>query len=221
MRISLNWLKEFVDIADEPSALGEKLSLAGLAVDEVVEEGDDVILELDITTNRGDCLSHLGVAREVAAIYDQEVRLPKFEVTEGNKPLEGAFAISITDPDLCRRYCGRYIAGVTIGPSPDWLARRVEAVGIRSINNVADITNYVLMELGHPMHAFDADTLGDNQIIVRRGRSGRDANDVGWRNQKAGPVHAGNCRSKTRDCACRDHGRRRDRNFGIDKERFA
>lgn len=168
MRISLNWLKEFVDIADEPSALGEKLSLAGLAVDEVVEEGDDVILELDITTNRGDCLSHLGVAREVAAIYDQEVRLPKFEVTEGNKPLEGAFAISITDPDLCRRYCGRYIAGVTIGPSPDWLARRVEAVGIRSINNVADITNYVLMELGHPMHAFDADTLGDNQIIVRR-----------------------------------------------------
>ncbi len=171
MRISLTWLKEFVSTPDDASRLGEKLSLAGLAVDAIEENGDDIILDLDITTNRGDCLSHLGVAREVATLYRKEVILPQFEVAEIDRATGDAFSISITDEDLCKRYCGRYIEGVRIGKSPDWLVRRIEALGIRSINNVADITNYVLMELGHPLHAFDADTLADKQIIVRRAES--------------------------------------------------
>ncbi len=168
MRISLNWLKEFVPTPENASRLGEKLSLAGLAVDAIEENGNDIILDLDITTNRGDCLSHLGVAREVATLYGKEVSLPSLEVAEIDRAAEAAFSISITDEDLCKRYCGRYIEGVTIGKSPDWLVQRIEALGIRSVNNVADITNYVLMELGHPLHAFDADTLADKKIIVRR-----------------------------------------------------
>jgi phenylalanyl-tRNA synthetase beta chain len=168
MRISLNWLKEFVSTPDDASRLGERLSLAGLAVDTIEENGDDVIFDLDITTNRGDCLSHLGVARELATLYGTDLNLPQFEVAEIDRPVGAAFSISIADEALCKRYCGRYIEGVTIGQSPDWLVQRIEALGIRSINNVADITNYVLMELGHPLHAFDSDTLAGNQIIVRR-----------------------------------------------------
>ena len=169
MRISLNWLKEFVPIPDDASGLSEKLARAGFAVDAMEEIADDIILDLDITTNRGDCLSHLGVAREVATLYGKKASQPRFEVGEINRTAAAAFSISITDEDLCRRYCGRYIEGVTMGKSPDWLVRRIEAVGIRAINNVADITNYVLMELGHPLHAFDADALAEGQIIVRRG----------------------------------------------------
>ncbi len=168
MRISLNWLKEYVSTPDDASQLSERLSLAGLAVDAMETTGDDVVLDLDITTNRGDCLSHLGVAREVGTLYGKVVRMPAINVAEIERRAGSVVSISIADNDLCKRYCGRYIEGVTIGKSPDWLVRRIEAVGIRSINNVADITNYVLMELGHPLHAFDADTLAQGQIIVRR-----------------------------------------------------
>ena len=168
MRISLNWLREFVDIPDNVPVLSEKLSMAGFAVDGVEPSGDDSILELDVTTNRGDCLSHFGIAREVATIYGGQAHLPKIEVVESAPRADSAFSISIADDDLCQRYCGRYIEGVTIERSPKWLAQRIESVGIRSVNNVADITNYVLMELGQPLHAFDADSLVDHQIVVRR-----------------------------------------------------
>src|SRR5206468_5139074 len=118
--------------------------------------------------NRPDCLSHFGVAREVAAIYGSTLRPPKFELREAEKRASDVVTISISDPDLCARYCGRYIAGVKIGPSPEWLKARLEALGGRSINNVADVTNNVMLELGQPLHAFDADTLQGQEIIVRR-----------------------------------------------------
>jgi phenylalanyl-tRNA synthetase beta chain len=172
MRISLNWLREFVAIPDDVTDLTERLSMAGLAVDEVQQNGNDYLLDLDVTTNRGDCLSHLGVARELAAIYSTEVHRSVPTPTEIERPTEGAFSVAIVDEDLCHRYCGRYIEGVRIEKSPQWLAERIESLGIRPINNVADITNYVLMELGHPLHAFDADSLAKNQIVVRRAESG-------------------------------------------------
>jgi phenylalanyl-tRNA synthetase beta chain len=172
MKISMQWLQEFLDISEEPAQVGDRLTLVGLAVDGLETLSNDTILELDITANRGDCLSHLGVARELAAVYDLDIRHPETAVEENSTAVEDTFAISIADPVLCRRYCGRYISGVTIGPSPEWLVERLEAVGVRSINNVADITNYVLMELGHPLHAFDADTLKGSQIVVRRAESG-------------------------------------------------
>jgi phenylalanyl-tRNA synthetase beta chain len=172
MKISLNWLNEFVDVPESPEQLRSRLTGVGLAVDALDKAGDDFIYELDIATNRPDCLGHVGVAREVAAIYGVSLRMPKFEMREGVKPAADVFSISIEDSEQCGRYCGRYIEGVKIGPSPDWLKNRLEALGVRSINNVADVTNYVMLELSQPLHAFDADRLAKRKIIVRRARPG-------------------------------------------------
>ncbi|MBI2149213.1 MAG: phenylalanine--tRNA ligase subunit beta, partial [Acidobacteria bacterium] len=168
MKVSYKWLKEFADIPESPRQLGARLTAVGLAVDALEPSGDDAVFELDIATNRPDCLSHVGVAREAAAIYGIEPRKPQFDLREAETHAAAVFSISISDPDLCPRYCGRYIEGVKIGPSPEWLKARLELLGVRSINNVADATNYVMIELGQPLHAFDAGTLGGRQIIVRR-----------------------------------------------------
>jgi phenylalanyl-tRNA synthetase beta chain len=168
MKISYSWIREFVDVSDTPQRLGTRLTDLGMAVDALDVNGDDAIFELDIATNRPDCLSHFGVAREVSVAYSSPLNPPRFELRQGENHTAGVFSISIADTDLCGRYCGRYITGVRIGPSPEWLKARLEALGLRSINNVADITNYVMLELGQPLHAFDADTLEGKQIIVRR-----------------------------------------------------
>src|SRR5579862_5261820 len=168
MKISYNWLKEFVEITEAPDELADRFTNVGLAVDALEKIGNDAVFELDVATNRPDCLSHFGVAREIAAIYGTELKPPKIDLREVQTAAADAFSISIVDTDLCSRYCGRYIADVKIGPSPGWLKARLETLGVRSINNVADITNYVMLELGQPLHAFDADTLDRQQIIVRR-----------------------------------------------------
>jgi len=168
MKISYNWLKEFVDIPVDPQTLGQRLTHAGFALESCEDSAGDTTLDLDVTTSRPDCLSHLGIAREVRAIFGGTLRSPKFKLTESSRKASDAVSIAIEDPELCGRYSGRYIGGVRIGPSPEWLKKRLEALEIRSINNVADVTNYVMMELGHPMHAFDADKLAGRQIIVRR-----------------------------------------------------
>lgn len=172
MKISIQWLKELVEIPADLEALRQKLTLAGLAVDAVEASGDDTVLELDVTTNRPDCLSHVGVAREVAAIYDRKVRKPEVRIGEVAGSTSDFFAIAISDPDLCGRYSGRLIRGVTVGPSPGWLKKRLDALGIRSIDNVTDVTNFVMMELGQPLHAFDAATLKGGKIAVRRADAG-------------------------------------------------
>src|SRR6185369_2338659 len=168
MKISLSWLKEFVDIPDDPETLGRKVTSVGVAVDTIEKSGDDTIYEFDVTTNRPDCLSHLGIAREISAIYGAPLHEPRFDLRQTGDDTSNVFGIEIADPDLCGRYCARYIEGVRIGPSPEWLKKRLEAIGQRSINNVADVTNLVMMEVGQPLHAFDADTLHNQQIIVRR-----------------------------------------------------
>jgi phenylalanyl-tRNA synthetase beta chain len=168
MKISFHWLKEFVDVPDDAQSLGRKLTNVGLAVDAMESKDSDTVYEFDITTNRPDCLNHLGVAREASAIYGAELRRPTFDLREDGEETENIFSIDIADPDLCGRYSARYIEGVRIAPSPEWLKRRLEVLGLRSINNVADVTNLVMMEIGQPLHAFDADTLHNQQIIVRR-----------------------------------------------------
>jgi len=168
MKVSNNWLKEFVAIPEGPQQLATRFTNLGLAVDALESHADDSLFDLDVATNRPDCLSHFGVAREVAAAYGLPLKPPKFELAESEKRASDVFSISISDPELCARYCGRYIAGVKIGASPDWLRTRLESIGVRSINNVADVTNYVMLELGQPLHAFDADTVSGQQIIVRR-----------------------------------------------------
>ncbi|GAB4264232.1 phenylalanine--tRNA ligase subunit beta [Deferrisoma sp.] len=132
----------------------------------------ETVIEVEITPNRPDCLSVVGVAREVAALTGGELRIPEPEVPEEGPAVEELTSVEIRDPDLCHRYAARVIRGVRVGPSPLWLRRRLEACGVRSINNVVDVTNYVLLELGHPLHAFDRNRLVEGRIVVQRARDG-------------------------------------------------
>jgi phenylalanyl-tRNA synthetase beta chain len=133
---------------------------------------DDTIFEIEITPNRPDALSIVGVAREVAAVTGAPFRFPQVAVKEGEAETASLATVEIADPDLCPRYAARVISGLTVKPSPPWLAQRLRAVGLRPINNVVDVTNYVLWELGQPLHAFDHATLGGGRIVVRRARPG-------------------------------------------------
>ena len=176
MKILLSWLKEFVPLPADIRRLAHDLTMLGLAVDAVATEDGETVLDLDITTNRPDCLSHYGVARELSALYGKPLaafgKAGTGKSRARRKESPGKAVVKIVARDLCRRYAARLIHGVAVGASPTWLARRLELVGIRSINNVADATNYVLMEYGHPLHTFDLDRLEGGKIIVRRAASG-------------------------------------------------
>ena len=175
MKISLSWLKEFVEVPADPAAIKAALVGVGLGVESYASVEGDFVFEIEVTTNRPDCLSHYGTARELAALYGRPLK-PLSEIVTGLKEsgttAASEAAIEIAAPDLCARYCGRVIHNVQVKPSPMWLMKRLEAVGQRPINNVADATNYVLMELGHPLHAFDLARLRQKKIIVRRARNG-------------------------------------------------
>lgn len=132
----------------------------------------DTVLDIGVTPNRADCLSIVGVAREVAALTGKKIRYPRIAVEENDEDINDITSVVILDPDLCPRYTARIIKNVTIGPSPAWMRRRLEAVGLRSINNIVDITNFVMMELGQPLHAFDYRFLEEGRIVVRRSRDG-------------------------------------------------
>ena len=174
MNISYKWLKELIDIDLPATDLAEKLTRVGLAVDGVHQYGEDFVLDIDLTSNRPDCLSHLGVAREVSVITGKPLAAGT-SANEAEIPLPAALAheiVKIEAPELCHRFTARIIRNVKIGSSPKWLVDRLEAIGERSINNVADITNYVMHELGQPMHSFDLDNLAENRIVVRAPRPG-------------------------------------------------
>jgi phenylalanyl-tRNA synthetase beta chain len=133
---------------------------------------DDWILEVEITPNRPDCLSVVGVAREVAALTGAPFRFPAVQVKEGEPDIAALASVEVEDRELCPRYTARLITGLTVAPSPPWLAQRLRAVGLRPINNLVDVTNYVLWELGHPLHAFDFERLAGHKVVVRRARPG-------------------------------------------------
>ena len=132
----------------------------------------DVLLEIGLTPNRADCLSVAGIAREIAAKLGTRVRYPDMAIAEGAAPADATISVTVEDTDLCPRYAARYISGCRIAPSPQWLVKRLNAVGMRSISNVVDVTNLVMMELGHPLHAFDCDRLEGHRIVVRRAGEG-------------------------------------------------
>ncbi len=132
----------------------------------------DLILEIKVTPNRADCLSHFGLAREIAAIRGGEYIFPMKTLSEVANSTKKMVDLNVKDQTLCPRYSGRYIAGVKVGPSPEWMQSRLEAVGLKSINNIVDITNYVMMELGQPLHAFDARFLEGNKIVVEKSKAG-------------------------------------------------
>ena len=164
MRVPLSWLKEYIDGEIETNRIADALTMAGLEVGAVEEIKGDIVLDIEITPNRSDCLSILGIAREVKVIFGLKLKKPAFKIQKELK--DDKFIISIANPELCYRYAGRIVKGAKIAESPDWLKDRLEKSGIRSINNVVDVTNYVLLEYGHPLHAFDLDLLDGYCIRV-------------------------------------------------------
>ena len=167
MKTSYSWLKDYVDIKLSPEGLAEKLTMAGLEVTSLEKKAGDVIMEFEVTPNRPDCLSIIGIAREVAAITNKKLKIPKASVKATSK---ATAKVEIKDKDLCPRYTARIIEGVKVGPSPKWLVDKLEGMGIRPVNNVVDITNFCLFESAQPLHAFDYDKLTGKKIIVRRAK---------------------------------------------------
>jgi len=170
MKITPTWLREFVDLKVDTKQLAEDLTAAGLAVELTAGEGENLVFDMEITTNRVDAMNHYGIARECSAIYDLDLRPiePKLPSTKG----KAKFAIELPDPQGCARYTAQIIRGIKLAPSPARIARRLEMVEARPINNGVDASNYTLIEMGHPTHAFDLDTLEGGKIIVRRARAG-------------------------------------------------
>jgi len=172
MKISLDWLSDYVEIESGPERVAEVLSEVGFACEGMETHGDDTVIDLEVTSNRGDCLGHIGIARELAAATGKALRLPVVELEESQRDVGELASVEIEAPELCGRYTARIVEGVSIGPGPGWMARRLEAVGMRSVNNVVDATNYAMMETGQPPHAFDYAKIADGRIIVRRARRG-------------------------------------------------
>ncbi|HNX26164.1 MAG TPA: phenylalanine--tRNA ligase subunit beta, partial [Phycisphaerae bacterium] len=172
MNTSINWLKQYVDTDLSPEQLAELFTGIGLNCDGVEIQDSDAVLDLEVTSNRPDCLGHIGIARELAAATGKELRLPKVSLPAGKGNINEITSVTVEAPELCPRYTARVIKNVKIGPSPKWLTDYLTAVGIRCINNVVDITNYILMEYSQPLHSFDFDRLDGKRIIVRRARKG-------------------------------------------------
>ena len=189
MRVLYSWLRDFVDVPDGPAEVGRRLSLRGLALEGlepapagdappgVTPLADDAVLDFDVTANRPDCMSIVGIAREIATVYGLPLRLPSptasghLRAADLRAVERDTFSVRIDAPDLCARYAGA-AADVRVGPSPAWMQLRLTALGVRPISNVVDVTNYVLLELGQPMHAFDHARLADAAILVRQAHVG-------------------------------------------------
>src|SRR5437879_2516746 len=190
MKIPYRWVRELVELDLSAAQAADRLINAGVEVASVTplapdfrgvvageieaieRELGDHVLEVEITPNRPDCLSVLGIARELAALTGGRLRPPQVKLRESAPAARELTRVKIEAPDLCHRFTVRVISGVTVGPSPAWLQARLRAVGLRPISNVVDVTNYVLWELGHPLHAFDYAAVTDATIVVRRARPG-------------------------------------------------
>lgn len=172
MKISTAWLHEYLDIQESPQKLKDDLSMIGLLVEAIEERNETSVLEVEVTSNRPDCLSHIGIARELAALYKRPLRYPETQEVLSIESDRIPFEIEIRDTDLCPRYSALVFEGIRVGESPDWMKKRLEDAGMRPLNNIVDITNYVLLELGHPLHAFDYDILRQGKIVVERAQQG-------------------------------------------------
>ncbi len=172
MKVLLSWLKDYVDIELSAQEVAEILSNRGFPYEGIEQLDNDAVIDVEVTSNRGDCLGYIGVARELAAATGKELKLPKVELAESSKPASEFASVEIREPELCQRYTARIIEGVKVGPTPDWMRKRLEAIGMRSVNNVVDATNYAMMETGQPPHAFDCKKLFGGKIIVRKAEAG-------------------------------------------------
>lgn len=173
MRISTNWLRDFVTLAPPLERIAERLTMVGLEVKRIEPRPDikDTIFEIEVTTNRPDWLSHFGVAREIHAVENTGLKIPPSKNPE-HRPMPSGWKLDLKEADGCPYYTACLIEGIQEGPTPDWMKNRLEASGLRSINLLVDITNYVLLEIGQPLHAFDADLLRGHEVQIRRAKAG-------------------------------------------------
>ncbi|NQT02872.1 MAG: phenylalanine--tRNA ligase subunit beta [Planctomycetes bacterium] len=186
MKVSLNWLSDYIEtgLGADPvrgpkgkgsngaDQIAEILSDLGFPCEGIEHLDNDVVIDVEITSNRGDCLGYIGIARELAAAIGKKLKMSDIELDELDKDVTEFAGVEIVEPDLCGRYTARIIEGVKVAQSPDWLRKRLEAVGLRSVNNVVDATNYAMMETGQPPHAFDYVRITDGKIIVRKALAG-------------------------------------------------
>ncbi|MBL9122615.1 MAG: phenylalanine--tRNA ligase subunit beta [Planctomycetaceae bacterium] len=187
MIVSWNWLKEYVNLDMPAAELERRLMFAGLNHESTADVAGDLAIDLEVTSNRADCLGHLGIAREVAVLWERELKVPAAQPVAQGPAAETLVRVKIEAPQLCSRYTARVIRGVKVGPSPSWLTRRLATIGIAAINNVVDITNYVLMECGQPLHAFDFQKLAGGEIIVREPRAGEKLEAIDHKTYELGP----------------------------------
>lgn len=190
MLVTWNWLTDYVPLGMPHDELVQRLSMAGLNHESSTTLPDDVVIDLEVTSNRPDWLGHIGVAREIAVLYGLPLRVPAPAPPADGPPVTDLTRVTVTCPDLCARYTARLIQGVRIGPSPAWLAQRLAALGIATVNNLVDITNYVMMECGQPLHAFDFALLAGREIIVREAQPGEAFEAI---NHKTYTLQAGMC----------------------------
>src|SRR3954471_16704104 len=172
MEFSLAWLAGYVDLPADPHELARRLTAAGLAVEGVSAHGEDTVLDVDVTTNRPDCMNHFGLAREIAVLYGTPLRRPPAAPAEIAEKTMDAARVTLDDPEGCPPFTGRLVRGAQLGSRPEWLRRRLESIGLRPINNVVDVTNFILWELGQPLHAYDLEKLAGGTLVARRGAGG-------------------------------------------------
>jgi|HubBroStandDraft_6_1064221.scaffolds.fasta_scaffold11435_4 phenylalanyl-tRNA synthetase beta chain len=172
MKVVYNWLKEFVDVTASPSDVASRLALSGTNIGSVENGPHGAIIDAEVGSNRPDCLGHYGIARELSAVYKLPLKPLSPKPAESATKASDAVKVEIQSPELCGRFTARVIRGAKIQPSPKWLKDRLEASGVASISNVVDISNYVMLELGHPLHTYDYDKVRDHRIGVRRAKPG-------------------------------------------------
>jgi phenylalanyl-tRNA synthetase beta chain len=172
MKVIYNWVKEFVDVTASPSDVASRLALSGTNIGSVENGPHGAVIDAEVGSNRPDCLAHYGIARELGAVYKLPLKPISSKPPEGTAKAADAVKVEIHSPELCGRFTARVIRGVKIQPSPKWLKDRLEASGVASISNAVDISNYVMLELGHPLHTYDYDKVRDHRIGVRRARAG-------------------------------------------------
>src|SRR5262249_47363557 len=172
MIVSWNWLTQYVRLAMPVETLTERLALTGLNHESTTEVGGDLAIDLEVTSNRPDCLGHLGVAREISVLFDTPLKIPDPKPRTSGVAVSTRTRIDVEAADLCPRFTGRVVTRATIRESPWGLRKRLEPLGVRPVSNVVDVTNYVMFECGQPLHAYDLDRLAGRRLIVRRSRPG-------------------------------------------------
>jgi phenylalanyl-tRNA synthetase beta chain len=190
MILSHQWLSDYVELPESVDELVDRLALSGLNHESTRQVGDDTAIEIEVTSNRPDCLGHIGVAREVSVLVRRPLRVPEPRPLEHGPPVTGSVTVTIAAAECCPFYSARVIRGVRVGPSPDWLVARLWTLGVTSVNNVVDVTNYVMFECGQPLHAFDLGRVTGGTIIVRRATAGEEFEAI---NHKTYPLAPSMC----------------------------